>query len=311
MNIEEILNKDYNIFPIKIKKINRGVINENYYVTTGEKEYIFKIYKNDGVDKVKFELGICEDLEKNYFPSPRVVKNASNDLFGINEKVYALFHFIPGNTIKDLDKNKMRLIGKLLGKMHSILQNTKQTVEVKTWEPEDIKKLINDHADEVAGRDMKNTREFVDFVKKEFIKINLPELLPTGMTHQDVKPDNIIENRNGDISFIDLNDCYHGVLLHDMMTVIIWTAFQDNKFNIDFLIEFLKGYNEERKLTKIEKESILESLKFRLLREAFVWPLRWLDDSLAKKYAWDFIHFYKVLIKDEDEYRKIISGTNI
>jgi homoserine kinase type II len=304
----DFLSQEYNIIPLEIKKIEKGVINSNYFVRTLEKNYLFKIYNLRNVKEVEFELGILEVLKENSFPCPRIVKNKNKMLFcHFNEKPCVLLEYIEGGAPKNLDRDIMNNIGEKVGSLHKLLINYEQKIERPTWEPGDIKKYIANESDNIKKKDFQDAEKFVKIIQEEFEKLNLPDGLPQGMTHQDIKPENVIVDEKGELSIIDFNDCYRGVLLYDIMTSIIWTCFEKKEANTVLIKEYIRGYERERRLSDLEKRYWIEALKFRLLREAFVWPMRWLDPSLARKYGWSFLESYLNLIKNESEIKNKVN----
>jgi Ser/Thr protein kinase RdoA (MazF antagonist) len=302
MNVEEILKNEYGIDVESYERIDAGVINDNYHVKTRNGDYLLKNYKIDEKEKVEFEIDIYKKLEENNFPSPRIVKNLDNLLYN-DDGLYILFDYINGEMLTRIDKITVRKVGGLLGEKHEIFSDYNHQVELTTWEPRDIEEILYSDYEKVENRDFKDSRVFVSFIKDEFSKLKLAESLLSGITHQDVKPENIIEN-NGEISLIDFNNCYYGVLLYDVMTFVIWALFNsEGRLNVSLFREYLMAYGDKRELTKIEIDSIFEALKFRLLREAYVWPYRWLDEKKARKYSWMFVDYYKDIIENEKDYK--------
>lgn len=305
MKIEEILKSEYGLELKRFKKIKFGVVNDNFYIFADDKEYLLKIYKIDNEEKVKFEISLHEFLKKNNFPAPRIVKNLNEDFYGKNDNdnVYVLFEYIQGEMLKNINVSKVDQIGRLSGMLHYILKDFQQHIEVKNWDKERVKKIIFEEGNIVLQRKLKKKYEFVNFIREEFDKLDLDYDFPKGMTHQDIKPENIIEDQEGNINFIDFNNCYRGVLLYDVMTFVSWALFEDGTLNFEFFKEYLKAYESQRAFNEIEKDKILEALKFRLLREAYVWPFKWRDKNKATKNAWMFLNFYKNIINNEEYYK--------
>lgn len=302
MNINGILKNEYGIVLDSYERIDIGVINDNYRVKTNNGDYLLKKYNTDSKEKVDFEIGLYKKLEENDFPAPRIVKRV-DDLFYGEDELYVLFEYIDGEMLDKVDKNIVKKVGRLLGRKHEIFSNHDELIELTTWEPDDVEKIIFNDYEKVKKRDFENSGKFVDFIKDEFIKLKLPDNLPVGITHQDVKPENIIV-KDDKISFIDFNNCYYGVLLYDVMTFAIWSLFDDKgRLDVQLFREYLMAYNKKRELQDIEIYNIFEALKFRILREAFVWPYRWLDEEKSRKYPWMFVDYYKDIVGNEAEYK--------
>lgn len=306
--IKDTLKKEYQIEPQVIERINFGVINDNYYIKNHDgREYLFKKYKNDQHAKIEFEIELYKILEGNNFPAPKIVTTVNNQRLLKADGNYILFKYIPGRMLNSVEQNIAKQVGSLTGQLHNIFNNIKENVNIEKWEPDDITNILFNHGNEVAERDFDYAYKFVQYVQNEYQKLKLDADLPQGMTHQDIKPENIIIDSDGKISFIDFNNCYTGCLLSDVMTFPIWAMFDfDNKLDISLFASYIKAYDQSRNLLQIEKSNIMETFKFRLLREAYVWPYRWLKADKARRNAWMFVNRYKDIISNEDSYNKEI-----
>lgn len=307
--IEIILNRYWGIDKIdKIRIIPYGVINSNYIIKSISSSYVFKIYNLRSFDEVSFELSILEYLEGKNFPCPRIVKGAEqNGLFAYHEKPCVLLEFIPGEMLIDADIETMRSIGRLTGRLHDLLKDFEQKIKRPSWEPDDIRKYINSEKDNIVKKNYPGAEKFVSFISNEFEKINFPENLPVGMTHQDVKPENIIIDEKGNISFLDFNDCYAGVLLYDCMTMIIWSCFREGVLQENIFRSYIEGYTDVRKFTQNEKNFLYDALLFRLLRETFVWPMRFSPEASVGQSNY-FLKSYRNVKANEKRYRKLMNS---
>lgn len=304
--IKDMLKKEYQIEPQFIERINFGVINDNFYIKSqDDREYLFKKYKNDQLNKIDFEIELYKILEENDFPAPKIVATVNNQRLLKNDGNYILFNYIPGRMLNTVDQNIAKQVGSLTGRLHSIFNNIHENVIIEKWEPNDIANIIFNHGNEVVERDFDYADKFVQYIQNEYQELKLDTDLPQGMTHQDIKPENIIIDSKGEISFIDFNNCYTGCLLTDVMTFPIWAMFDfNNKLDISLFASYIKAYDQSRNLRQIEKSNIMKALKFRLLREAYVWPYRWLNADKARRNAWMFVNRYKDIISNEDSYNK-------
>lgn len=308
LSIKQHLKNRYDIQTERVQQISVGVINANYLIKTSSDSYIFKIYYLRDEKNVAFELSIITYLATRKFPCPRVISDNNQRLFSLYQKKPAvLLRYIPGKMISDITPEQMGVIGKGVGTFHTILQDFEQSIDRVTWEFQDIERHIKNESKQIIKKKYPEADEFVAYVAKEFTKLNLSDDLPKGMTHQDIKPENIIIDGKGNISFIDFNDCYRGTLLIDVMTLIIWACFKDDELNLNLFKSYLSEYNKQRLLTRIEQESFLQVLLFRLLRETFVWPMRFSPEVAFPK-SDIFLRRYKRISSDKQNYGKIISS---
>jgi len=300
--IHDHLRQWYDMDHPDIEPISHGIINSNFRINSPGGRFLFKIYNRRDDENVSFELGILTFLAQERFPAPRVIPDIVGRLFRhFQGKPAVLLDYIPGRMIVDITQAQMHRIGAGVGLLHRILKNHRQDIERVTWEPADIARHIETRSARVIEKKYPDADRFVDYIAREFQSIALPPQLPLGMTHQDVKPENIIIDSNMRISFIDFNDCYRGTLLYDAMTMVIWSCFNPGgRLDQDLLEAYLRGYMGERPLTPVEREHLYSALLFRLLRESFVWPMRF-SPEVAKDKSDFFLNAYKYLKKREKE----------
>ncbi|MFH1822889.1 MAG: homoserine kinase [Patescibacteria group bacterium] len=295
-NIKEFLKDNYNLDIIKVEHLKSGVMNDNYLIIDKDKnKYIFRIYNYKAKEEVTFEIDILNYLNNTDFPNPIVLVAANQEaVLEFNNKPVIIYKFIPGDFIKNITPELLYQTGQVSGKLHKLLQNFQPKINKPTWDPEDLKKLAENNREEMIRRKFPRAEELMDFVQTELAKYNFPESLPKGITHQDIKPENIIVDNNLITGIVDFDNSYYGQLLHDITTTIIWTCFKDEKLNNDLLAAFLKGYNQERLMTEVEKEFLIPGLKWRLAREIFIGPFVTINfPELSRKRADYFINLYK------------------
>ncbi|MFH1427414.1 MAG: homoserine kinase, partial [Patescibacteria group bacterium] len=294
--IKIFLRDNYNLDIIKVEHLKSGVMNDNYLVEDiEENRYIFRVYNYKKIEEVKFEIEILNYLNNTDFPNPIVLVAANKDaVLEFNNKPAIIYKFIPGDFIKNITPELLFQTGQMSGKLHKVLHDYQPKIYKPTWDPEDLKRLADNNREEIIKRNFPRAEELMDFVQTELAKYNFPESLPKGITHQDIKPENIIVDNNLITGIVDFDNSYYGQLLHDITTTIIWTCFKDEKLNNDLLTAFLNGYNQERPMTDIEKEYLTPGLKWRLAREIFIGPFVTINfPELSRKRADYFINLYK------------------
>ena len=282
----DFIEKKYKIKILEIKNIDNGILNSNFYIKTKNKKYILRIYEaNRTIDEEKQEL-ILLDRIVDFIPVSTAIKNIDNEYISIfNNKKFALFEYIDGNSITKIDTHIIREIAIYLGKLHSFTKdisfekyNRKTRIDLDFYYNE-IKKseidfkfkneLLNS-ADKINGFDF--------------------SILPSGVIHGDIFPDNVLLDDYNNIKVIfDFNESYYAPFIFDIAIVInFWIRIKGfDFFNENNLIrDFLNYYSKYRKITK-------EELK--------------LLDVACKKIALTFIFLRIYKEKIENSYQKAIS----
>ena len=282
----DFIEKKYKIKILEIKNIDNGILNSNFYIKTKNKKYILRIYEaNRTIDEEKQEL-ILLDRIIDFIPVSTAIKNIDNEYISIfKNKKFALFEYIDGNSITKIDTHIIREIAIYLGKLHSFTKDI-------SFEKYNRKTRINF---DFYYNEIKKSE--IDFkFKNELLnsadKINGFDfsILPSGVIHGDIFPDNVLLDDYNNIKVIfDFNESYYAPFIFDIAIVInFWIKINDFDFFTEnnLIRDFLNYYSKYRKITKEELKSL---------------------DIACKKIALTFIFLRIYKKKIENSYQKAIS----
>jgi len=282
----DFIQKKYKIKILEIKNIKNGILNSNFYIETKNKKYILRIYEaNRTIDEELQEL-ILLDKISSFIPVSRAIENIDNEYISIfNNKKFALFEYVEGSSIEEIDTHIIREIAMNLGKLHSFSKeisfekyNRKSRIDFEFYYNE-IKK---------SNFDFKFKNELLNLAD-EIIKYDF-STLPSGVIHGDIFPDNVLLDEYNNIKVIfDFNESYYAPFIFDIAIVInFWIKINNFDFFTEnnFIRDFLNYYSKYRKITK-------EELK--------------LLDVACKKIALSFIFLRIYKEKIDSSYRKALS----
>ena len=282
----DFIEKKYKIKILEIKNIDNGILNSNFYIKTKNKKYILRIYEaNRTIDEEKQEL-ILLDRIIDFIPVSTAIKNIDNEYISIfKNKKFALFEYIDGNSITKIDTHIIREIAIYLGKLHSFTKDI-------SFEKYNRKTRINF---DFYYNEIKKSE--IDFkFKNELLnsadKINGFDfsILPSGVIHGDIFPDNVLLDEYNNIKVIfDFNESYYAPFIFDIAIVInFWIKINDFDFFTEnnLIRDFLNYYSKYRKITKEELKSL---------------------DIACKKIALTFIFLRIYKEKIDNSYQKAIS----
>ena len=282
----KFIEEKYKIKILKIKNIDNGILNSNFYIETKNKKYILRIYEaNRIVDEEKQEL-ILLDKIADFIPVSKAIKNIDNEYISIfTNKKFALFEYINGNSITKIDTHIVREIAMYLGKLHSFSKeisfeeyNRKTRIDFNFYYNEIKKSEINFR---FKNELLNLANEINDF---DF------STLPSGIIHGDIFPDNVLLDEYNNIKVIfDFNESYYAPFIFDLAIVInFWIKINDFDFFTEnnLIRDFLNYYSKYRKITKEELKSL---------------------DIACKKIALTFIFLRIYKKKIENSYQKAIS----
>ena len=282
----KFIEEKYKIKILKIKNIDNGILNSNFYIETKNKKYILRIYEaNRIVDEEKQEL-ILLDKIAGFIPVSKAIKNIDNGYISIfTNKKFVLFEYINGNSITKIDTHIVREIAMYLGKLHSFSKeisfeeyNRKTRIDFNFYYNEIKKSEIN----------FRFKNELLNLANK----INDFDFstLPSGIIHGDIFPDNVLLDEYNNIKVIfDFNESYYAPFIFDIAIVInFWIKINDFDFFTEnnLIRDFLNYYSKYRKITKEELKSL---------------------DIACKKIALTFIFLRIYKEKIDNSYQKAIS----
>ncbi len=282
----DFIQKKYKIKILEIKNIKNGILNSNFYIETKNKKYILRIYEaNRTIDEELQELFLLDKIS-SFIPVSRAIENIDNEYISIfNNKKFALFEYVEGSSIEEIDTHIIREIAINLGKLHSFSKeisfekyNRKSRIDFEFYYNE-IKKL---------NFDFKFKNELLNLAD-EIIKYDF-SILPSGVIHGDIFPDNVLLDEYNNIKVIfDFNESYYAPFIFDIAIVInFWIKINNFDFFTEnnFIRDFLNYYSKYRKITK-------EELK--------------LLDVACKKIALSFIFLRIYKEKIDSSYQKALS----
>ena len=282
----DFIEKKYKIKILEIKNIDNGILNSNFYIKTKNKKYILRIYEaNRTIDEEKQEL-ILLDRIVDFIPVSIAIKNIDNEYISIfNNKKFALFEYIDGNSITKIDTHIIREIAIYLGKLHSFTKDI-------SFEKYNRKTRINFDLYYNEIKKSENDFKFKNELLNSADKINGFDfsILPSGVIHGDIFPDNVLLDDYNNIKVIfDFNESYYAPFIFDIAIGInFWIKINDFDFFTEnnLIRDFLNYYSKYRKITKEELKSL---------------------DIACKKIALTFIFLRIYKEKIDNSYQKAIS----
>jgi len=224
----DFIEEKYRIKILEIKNIDNGILNSNFYIETKNKKYILRIYEaNRRIDEEEQELILLEKIA-GFIPVSKAIKNIDNEYISIfkNKKI-ALFEYINGNVITKIDTHIIREIAMNLGKLHSFSKD----FSLKKYDRKtriDFDFYYN--AIKKSEIDFKYRNELLNLAA-EISKYDF-SILPNGIIHGDIFPDNVLLDEYNNIKVIfDFNESYCGPFIFDIAIIInFWIKINDFDF---------------------------------------------------------------------------------
>lgn len=282
----DFIEEKYKIKILDIEKIDKGILNSNFYIKTDNKKHILRIYEANRTIAEEVQELVLLDKIVDLISVSVAIKNIDNEYISIfNNKKFALFEYIDGSPVTKIDTHIIREIAMYLGKFHSFTKDI-------SYEEYNRKTRIDF---EFYYKEIKKSEIDFEF-KNELLnladKINNYDFstLANGIIHGDIFPDNVLLDEYNNIkAILDFNESYYAPFIFDIAIVInFWIKINDFDFFTEnnLIRDFLNYYSKYRKITK-------EELK--------------LLDIACKKMALTFIFLRIYKEKVENSYQKAIS----
>jgi homoserine kinase type II len=247
--------EQYNINNFKdYKGITEGVENTNYLIKTSEQDYILTIYeKRVDENDLPFFIKLLSYLSENKFPCPKPIANKNNEKINrIKNKNAALVTFLNGQSKNKITSEECFEIGKITAQLHEITKkfdiNRKNNLSIENWESI-FEKTIKQKID-LDESIIKKTKDYLNFLKDKW-----PKILPQGIIHADLFPDNIFFTNNKVSGIIDFYFACNDFFAYEIAICINSLCFDNNStFNMTKAKNLIDGYTSIRTLSEDEKK---------------------------------------------------------
>lgn len=241
----------------------------NYIITTQKGRYFLKQYRLKEVSDDHFRL--LKFLETRRYPCVRLISTKDGSLnTSYRGRTFALFNYVDGKQIYDLDYKSAYLLGKYLGRLHRITSGFKASPALA-----DRKYLTLLFKRVTRIKIPRKAKPIIAFISAGLPKTAVPKGTPVGTCHSEFTSDHALYKNGKIIAVIDWDGAGRDYMIHDLGSCL-YSAFRydKGKFVPDFnaLSGILAGYESERRLTKWEREHIYEALMFGVFKNA-IWSL--------------------------------------
>lgn len=230
----EIATKHINEEILDMKKVDGGIANTVYLVTTSSKKYIVKIYKKS-IDQKAIEALISIANNNNV----KVLKTMDNNFYSYHNYTICIYDYVEGKHLKKLTNEQIEKIVDFIkidktseGKYSSLLD--KVNFYYDSLRELNTKKIRREVIDELLRRYMK-LQNYNIFYEKELI-------------HGDLAPTNIIWGEDGSYTLIDLDETVQFTKLYDLIVFAIKFSKTDSIIDIKTAKRILKPFDNYTKV---------------------------------------------------------------
>lgn len=247
--------------------------NDNFRIKGKQRDYAFRFYRlNWWPEKdVDEELRLLEFLSRKKLNVCKPVRAANKKRYlrikaAEGLRYGALFVFIPGRQLGfnfgPRNKNILQL-GNRVAEMHTIADTIKQPIQRWTIGFDNVVTEFLNKAPAVLGHREKDLR-YLHKLAAQFEEVILgqPEgAFNFGLCHGDLHTHNVMLQPDGELALFDFDWSGYSWRVYELATVW-WSLSRGDKSHAAWRA-FLRGYTQQRKLTKQEKNFLPWFVMFR------------------------------------------------
>ena len=244
----------YQIEALDFTPIEGGNTNSNYHVRAKKGEYILTIAEEKSLEEVRDLASLLQCLGEHHFPTSRLLTSAGKEPVTIySGQPILVKEWIPGSVHENLSGNQLRQIGQTMAQLHQIPA------------PDYLPKLHPYEQQAFSGiMDKSINPEYENWLKKklQFFEQKRPKNLPIGLIHGDVFFDNVLFEPNDIKAIIDFEEACDYYLIFDIAMGILGLCRVDEKIDLKKANALVRGYEEVRPLTFLEKDSLVFFIEY-------------------------------------------------
>ena len=247
---------------VDFKGISSGVTNSNYLIIMPDLNYILTIFEHNNIEELPFYVDLMTFLVKKDFLCPKPIENNSGQALDLlKDKPALMVSFLKGKEIAVRNSKSCYSVGQYLAKLHVVTNNFPQSNKNTRglgW----ISAMNLNLKKYLSMEDQKIIELEINY-HKELGKVELPE----GIIHGDLFRDNVFFLDGKVSGFIDFYYACNEKFIYDIAIAINdWCIDEDGKINKIMYLEFIKGYQSERRLTDNEQQYLNSALRLAALR---------------------------------------------
>ena len=251
--------------PLQISPLEGGQANSSLKISTTKGDFTLSICDEKNSEEIQNLTAIMEELEKQKFPTTRLVKTDDNRRFiSHNNKPVYVKKFIPGNIISALTPEMLRLVGGSIAHLHS-LEPLDSMNNFFPYGIEAFDRLLNEPI----------SHQYIDWLadKKSYLEDSVDPDMPKGFIHGDIFWDNLLFEKDSLVAILDFEEASHFYKLFDIGMAAVGCCSSKGSFNISSIRQLLQGYTELSPFTASEKSQLNIFIEYAAVATSF-WRFR-------------------------------------
>ncbi|OZM56968.1 hypothetical protein CIB95_09360 [Lottiidibacillus patelloidae] len=315
-DITNILEKYYNIKPLKIEKIRKV-----YKISSSEGDYCLKEYKNKEHESLHFQMEVLHHLQGNNFQStytiiPTIEKKL---LISHNNHTYFLADWINGEAFNFSNLNQLKKAAQALANLHnySLKLNVNKEVRVRSSfhkPPQFLHVKIGPYYNSMilerllylqrkySYHELLTAIQLFEeaisfFPYQKYKKLWNSEQKEQAFVHGDYNYSNIILSPNNNAFLIDFDNVNFNIRITDLIFLIQLHMGTDGRY----ISDILRSYHQIRPLSQLEFDIIKSQL---LVPAKAYWKMN-IQEKVQQELTPSFIKSYISPFLKRDLFAKV------
>jgi homoserine kinase type II len=277
----------------KVKKVSKVETSGNrmYNVLTSSGEYVFRLCGNDARyrsrEEIEAEVGLVNFLHSRDIPVIELLKIDEDFVVSFGGRNGICYKFVDGEIAENPSLEQCYSVGKMLGMIHSATKDYEFCYPRKEWGIEKTREKFCEVESLFLCDEFLCKYDFVERIKVVLDRLRF-DGLPRGPIHEDLGMRHVVFVDKDIGSVLDWDRSYTGFYVLDLGQAIRGWCFDGwEKLNLKKFESFLNGYEGERKLSRDEKDALLDAVKFAFVERAIAFAVYAYNvgDDKYKRYA--------------------------
>lgn len=243
-------------------------MNYMFVVKTDKGKFILRIAKNTKTKKdLSFEINLLNALQG--MPVPRYIKDSTGKYINrFQGHHYSIYRYLEGKIPTEITPALVNEIASFLAKFHNQTKNFNIAQQRFAWY--NFTKRRADEFEKYMNGKLADYKEEIQYLKSMLLNNQLPETIPKGPIHVDVRRENLLVIGNSLTGVVDFDNCQIGPYILDLAMSIIWICTGKKGLDYKKAQWFLQKYEMFRKLSKIEKRYLFQAITYAYAAQVFV-----------------------------------------
>jgi len=262
----------------RVNKTQRMKTSGNYthFITTDKDRYVLRL-NGDGwryktPEEIKSEVKLLKFLCSHSILVPNPIKISNSFVISFGGRNGILYKYLDAEPVVNPNLYNCFVVGESLAKMHKLTENFKFPNKRRNWDLEATKETFEELKEKFRKNSCLKKHKFAENIQCVLDELKFPKKLPKCAIHEDLGRRHVLFKNSEIYGILDFDRSYFGFSVLDLGQAARgwcfdnWIYWNEEKFKF-----LLMGYKSQRKLTKLEREYLLDSIKFGILERVIAY----------------------------------------